>query len=297
MSGQTCRPEKSAVPNPKNDTNMAIFPWHGNCVIGLCLNSPRGEDAVSATQNLKSTVEPAETNPVTDICAVSERLQRLSAPRKWKADAASKQVLEELLSLAAEAEQTVAEQKERIRQLENLSVTDELTGLLNRRGFEAEFSRAFARAHRVDENGVLILCDLDHFKAVNDTYGHMAGDAVLRAVGEKLQQNTRQSDAVARIGGDEFAILLTQTGPDTAAELTAKISRLLNSLLVTWNGHQIPVSASAGFDIYCAGKTAETVMFLADRALYAKKGKIQKILETTCEQNRRGKRPTNSASC
>lgn len=252
---------------------------------------------MSATQILKSTVESAETNPVTDICAVSERLQRLSAPRKWKADAASKQVLEELLSLAAEAEQTVAEQKERIRQLENLSVTDELTGLLNRRGFEAEFSRAFARAHRVDENGVLILCDLDHFKAVNDTYGHMAGDAVLRAVGEKLQQNTRQSDAVARIGGDEFAILLTQTGPDTAAELTAKISRLLNSLLVTWNGHQIPVSASAGFDIYCAGKTAETVMFLADRALYAKKGKIQKILETTCEQNRRGKRPTNSASC
>ena len=240
-----------------------------------------------ASHVLKSAVKPTEQNPVNEICAVSERLQRLAEPRKWKVDPASKQLLEELLALAAEAEQTIADQKERIRHLESLSVTDELTGLLNRRGFDAEFSRALARADRSDENGLLVLCDLDHFKAVNDTYGHLAGDAVLRAIGEKLSRNTRQCDAVARIGGDEFAILLTQAEPDMAVNLTAKLTRMLNTLVVTWNGHQIPVSASTGFDNYCAGKTADTVLFLADRALYARKGQMREMLATPCKQSRR----------
>ncbi|WP_282609663.1 GGDEF domain-containing protein [Pelagibius sp. Alg239-R121] len=242
---------------------------------------------MSASHVLKSEVDPVEPNSINDICSVSERLQRLAEPRKWKVDPAAKQLLEELLALAAEAEQTVAEQRERIRYLESLSMTDELTGLLNRRGFDAVFSRALARADRSDENGLLILCDLDHFKAINDTYGHLAGDAVLRAIGEKLSGNTRQCDAVARIGGDEFAILLTQAEPDMAANLTAKLNRMLNTLVVTWNGHQIPVSASTGFDNYCSGKTADTVMFLADRALYARKGQIREMTVPPCKRSRR----------
>lgn len=241
---------------------------------------------MSASQVLKSALESSEQSAVTDICAVSERLQQLAEPRKWKIDPASKQLLEELLALAAEAEQTVAEQKERIRYLESLSMTDELTGLLNRRGFDAEFSRALARADRADENGLLILCDLDHFKAINDSYGHLAGDAVLRAIGEKLSRNTRQCDAVARIGGDEFAVLLTQAEPEMAACLTAKLNRMLNTLVVEWNGHHIPVSASTGFDNYCAGKTAETVMFLADQALYARKGQMREMYSAPCRKNR-----------
>ena len=229
-----------------------------------------------ASQILKPAVGTAEQNQITDFCAVSKRLKKLSKPRQWKLDPASKELLEELLALAAEAEQTVAEQKKRIRYLESLSVTDELTGLLNRRGFEAEFSKALARANRSDEQGLLVLCDLDHFKAINDTYGHMAGDAVLGAIGDKLSRNTRQCDAIARIGGDEFAILFTQAGPGMAARLTTKLDRILNTLVVDWNGHQIPVSASLGVSDYGNGKTTDAVMFLADRALYARKNKIRK---------------------
>src|SRR3546814_1418393 len=81
-----------------------------------------------------------------------------------------------------------------------------MTGLLNRRGFGLELSRALARARRQNESGLLVMCDLDNFKAINDTYGHPAGDAILRAVGKALKRNTRESDYVARVGGDEFAV-------------------------------------------------------------------------------------------
>lgn len=244
---------------------------------------------MSASQVLKPEIEQNEQNQITDFCEVSKRLQKLSEPRRWKVDPASKELLEELLALAAEAEQTVAEQSKRIRYLESLSVTDELTGLLNRRGFDAEFSRAMARADRSKENGLLVLCDLDHFKAINDTYGHLAGDAVLSAIGGKLSRNTRQHDAVARIGGDEFAVLFTQVDPEMAANLTAKLNRMLNTLVVTWNGHQIPVSASLGFDAYGSGKTSDTVMFLADRALYARKNKMRETLASPSKPSRRQK--------
>ncbi len=248
---------------------------------------------MSASQALKQAIEQAEPNQITDCCAISERLQKLPEPQSWKVDPASKELLEELLALAAEAEQTVAEQSKRIRYLESLSVTDELTGLLNRRGFDAEFARALARADRSDESGLLVLCDLDHFKAINDTYGHLAGDAVLSAIGGKLSRNTRQCDAVARIGGDEFAILFTQSDPDTAARLTNKLDKMLNTLVINWNGHQIPVSASLGFDSYGPGKTADTVMFLADRSLYARKNKIRKMLAAPGKPSRR--RPEHPA--
>src|SRR3546814_4310772 len=82
----------------------------------------------------------------------------------------------------------------RSRSLESLSVTDEMTGLLNRRGFGLELSRALARARRQNESGLLVMCDLDNFKAINDTYGHPAGDAILRAVGKALKRNTRESE-------------------------------------------------------------------------------------------------------
>src|SRR3546814_19486078 len=100
-------------------------------------------------------------------------------------------LLDALRTAAAEAEQTLALQRARIRYLESLSVTDEMTGLLNRRGFGLELSRALARARRQNESGLLVMCDLDNFKAINDTYGHPAGDALLRAVGQALKRDRK----------------------------------------------------------------------------------------------------------
>jgi len=124
----------------------------------------------------------------------------------------------------------------------------------------------------VRETGLLMLCDLDHFKAINDEYGHLAGDAVLCAVAALLQTKTRRIDYVARLGGDEFAVLLTHS-PRAQAERRAKsLAAMVNSLVIDWDGHEIPISASFGFEGYHQGSQQDALLFLADRSLYRHKG-------------------------
>lgn len=116
-------------------------------------------------------------------------------------------LLERALMYAAQAEQQIASQNQRIEYLQDLSFTDELTGLFNRRGFQDQLKRTLANARRFGHTGVLIYCDLDKFKNVNDAHGHCAGNAVLRHVAETALHSLRQIDTVARLVGDEFAML------------------------------------------------------------------------------------------
>lgn len=112
-----------------------------------------------------------------------------------------------------EAEKRIERQQSRIEYLESLSVTEELTGLANRRGFRADLKKAFATASRDSGAGVVIMIDLDHFKQVNDTYGHAAGDALLVSAAEVLNNQVRGSDTVTHLGGDEFAVLMPGADP------------------------------------------------------------------------------------
>ena len=105
------------------------------------------------------------------------------------------------LIAATDAQHRIVELRERIAQLEKLAMTDELTGLLNRRGFERELQRTLALASRYEEPGLLVYVDLDGFKLVNDTYGHAAGDAVLKRVSRLLTDNLRCTDLVVRLVG------------------------------------------------------------------------------------------------
>jgi diguanylate cyclase (GGDEF)-like protein len=205
------------------------------------------------------------------LCSAADRLRRHARSTPEGFDAASLQLLDELLSAAAEAEQTLALQRARMRYLESLSVTDELTGLLNRRGFELELSRALARARRQNETGLLVMCDLNHFKAINDTYGHPAGDAILRAVGKELKRNTRESDYVARVGGDEFAVIMTQASLPQSERLAQKLSRLVSGMTVSWQDNKLAVSAGFGAMAYNRLSQAETLLFLVDQDLYRNK--------------------------
>ena len=117
-------------------------------------------------------------------------------------------VLDWAMATVAEAEQRLATLQARIEYLESLSVTDELTGLQNRRGFLVQLDRTLATARRGGPHGILMLCDLDGFKQINDRYGHLVGDEVLCQIGSLLARHVRRSDTVARLGGDEFAVLL-----------------------------------------------------------------------------------------
>jgi diguanylate cyclase (GGDEF)-like protein len=176
--------------------------------------------------------------------------------------------------MLAVAEKTINNLQERIQQLENLALTDELTGLCNRRGLMAALQRELALAEREPQtSGLLILCDLNGFKLVNDTHGHAAGDAYLRSVAAALVETVRPSDIVARIGGDEFALLLHGIDHEQAATRLERIDHSFHTQSMTWQGRVLPLRASFGAAQYARGANAEDLLATADLRLYAQKSR------------------------
>jgi diguanylate cyclase (GGDEF)-like protein len=177
------------------------------------------------------------------------------------------------LIAATDAQHRIVELRERIAQLEKLAMTDELTGLLNRRGFERELQRTLALASRYEEPGLLVYVDLDGFKLVNDTYGHAAGDAVLKRVSRLLTDNLRCTDFVGRLGGDEFAVLLPRTSRKRGADRIQSLRRMLNPVVVLWKGATIAVHASLGVQTYGGNNDADGAQLLsrADASMYQTK--------------------------
>lgn len=175
------------------------------------------------------------------------------------------------LAQAQAAEQKITEQKKNLAFLERLAVTDELTGLLNRRGFEQAINRTMEGSKRYQEKGVLIFIDLDDFKPINDTHGHAAGDAVLRHLGELLLKNVRGTDSVGRLGGDEFAILLTRSTWGDGLKRAEFFDKLVNGAAITWNGNVVNVRASFGFQTYGPDDDLSQLLKTADEAMYISK--------------------------
>jgi len=155
------------------------------------------------------------------------------------------------------------------KRIELLSVTDPLTKLYNRQKFNDVFEEMLMRKHWVKTNtfGILIV-DADHFKNVNDTYGHQAGDAVLIAMANTLTQSIRTSDILARWGGEEFVVLLPDVDMQKAVLVADKYRQAIEQMSVPEVG---PITASFGVAIFTPGDTQETMMYRADTALYRAK--------------------------
>lgn len=166
-------------------------------------------------------------------------------------------------------EQMVAERTE---ELKRISQTDKLTGLANRCYLEEQLDIEFKRAARYKFPLTLAVLDLDHFKKVNDTYGHLAGDAVLREVGSRLRAELRETDFVGRFGGEEFVVILTNTELDGSLKLAEILRRLVEECPVHFEGQNLPVTASIGVAQMCASQESYKEIFAdADRALYLAK--------------------------
>jgi diguanylate cyclase (GGDEF)-like protein/PAS domain S-box-containing protein len=166
--------------------------------------------------------------------------------------------------------QDISDRKERARQLEYLVDHDFLTGLYNRRWFERELGREVERAARYGTPGAVLVIDLDHFKDINDGFGHQAGDDLLKGVAGLLKQRARQSDVLARLGGDEFALLLPQTSPDRAELVADEIVKTLNRRMAASAGKSLAITASVGVAI-SDGLTNTELLAYADLAMYEAK--------------------------
>ena len=132
------------------------------------------------------------------------------------------------------------------RKLNELSITDGLTGLYNHRYFLRKLETEFGKALRYGRSLALLLLDIDHFKEVNDRYGHRCGDLVLKNVAGLLKDHLRNSDAAARCGGDELAIILPETDKSKASKVAEKLRGQLGESSFAWNGELFSITCSIG---------------------------------------------------
>ena len=157
--------------------------------------------------------------------------------------------------------------------LRSQSIRDPLTGLFNRRYMEESLEREVSRAARNNQAVSLIMIDIDYFKRFNDTFGHQAGDTLLRSLGEFLSQRTRGQDVACRFGGEEFALILAGASGNDAAKRAELLREDLQQLTVTHAGQVLgKVTLSLGVAVFPGnGATAEELVHAADEALYRAK--------------------------
>lgn len=194
-------------------------------------------------------------------------LLREQKQRSWNDD--ERAMLEAVAGQLAIGMRQIADQRE----LERLSTTDALTGLMNRRAFQDRLDEALARAARSGSNGVLVFVDLDNFKQINDTSGHDVGDNVLCEISELLRERNRKYDLVSRLGGDEFAIWLDAVDVDLAVKRAAQIVEAIGVLARKYSEPTKPLGASLGlaeFEVG-SGETLRELLIRGDEAMYAAK--------------------------
>ncbi|RMB04479.1 GGDEF domain-containing protein [Eilatimonas milleporae] len=220
-------------------------------------------------QNATRLKEKADLNPY--VSGLAARLVQRATASRMKVDSQGWQLIAEVMSYAATAEQRMVELQERISHLEELSQTDDLTGIPNRRGLRKMLGQTLASAARHGDSGVLGFIDLDGFKDINDRHGHAAGDAVLRHVAALLKKRIRPTDIVARIAGDEFAIILTRCTAEHGMKRLQTLKQIIAGSTIEWHGLPIPISCSIGGEAFSGTADPAQLIARADKAMYADK--------------------------
>lgn len=167
----------------------------------------------------------------------------------------------------------ITDRKELENELEELATRDPLTGLLNRREFSRVLEEELERARRYERPMALVWIDFDHFKEVNDSWGHAAGDAVLCAVSRTLEDSVRSVDAVGRFGGEEFVIVLPEMDIEGARDMAERLrQRVSRKPTLLESGHSVPLTISIGVAVFPVhGHSLDTLCGAADKAMYQAK--------------------------
>jgi len=213
---------------------------------------------------LKTSTNTGARNAVNKVRSAVRRKTTTRAEGRSAAIARSEQTIRRLRA-------ELAQVRSRIAELQASADTDFLLGIFNRRGFERELSRAIAYIKRYHTTGAVIMLDLDRLKPINDTFGHAAGDEVLKAVAATLEKIVRASDVVGRLGGDEFAVLLWNLSETDARAKAQALEQAIEALSFSFDGRTVTAGASAGLAILGPQTDARRALEEADSAMYVRK--------------------------
>jgi len=193
-------------------------------------------------------------------------------------------LLEEVTHLRDELDQT----RKRIAHLEQLADEDVMLPIANRRAFLRELTRMISYAERYGTAGSMLYFDINGMKAINDRFGHVAGDAVLQHFARVLIENVRDTDIVGRLGGDEFGVILTRTDEKQAQDKANSLVHVIEKTPFQWQGEKLSLSCSVGIHQFLGKQTAETALNAADADMYRLKrrfyGEADRVAEESPER-------------
>ncbi|OAB77409.1 diguanylate cyclase [Paenibacillus crassostreae] len=229
---------------------------------------------------LKLIVEKSkqEHSPIIVMSSEDTKENQLSAYRSGAMDYIAKPIDQELIIALIENRFQIKQQ------WEQLTIIDELTGVYNRKHFNRMMKHLIADFHRSGRVFTIVIIDIDYFKKVNDTYGHLVGDEVLRRCADTIVNNMRHEDTLCRYGGEEFALLLPNTDKNQALEVLERIHHAISSYIFSFKDQQLQVTFTAGVtNIHSDNAHSEKLFEEADQALYVGKqsGRNQTVLFST----------------
>jgi len=240
----------------------------GSRDLDAAMQASVGEIETSVEQaNDLAQLKQAVQQRLETIRAHMESFRHTEERRVREAEAEVEQLTNRLQSL----EQEASVLRERIRTERANALIDPLTGIHNRLAYNERIQQEYARWHRYHTPLVFTVWDVDHFKQVNDVYGHQAGDKVLRVVARLLQSQVRETDFIARYGGEEFVILLPETELESARQVAEKLRASVEQAAFHYRQKRVPVTISCGLAQFREGDDADTVFARADTALYQAK--------------------------
>lgn len=245
------------------------------------MKKPKRATAAKAKKARKTSGSRTKTAPKRSKAAGSKAAgsnagSKAAAPRRASAAGGAKKTNKETSKNTSKAairglRTKLTQALRRVAELEAAADTDFLLDIPNRRGFERELHRAIAYMKRYRASGALIVLDVDRLKPINDSFGHAAGDEVLKAIAATLTRQIRASDVVGRLGGDEFALLLWNLSETDAKAKALIFEQAVDELSFVFRGQHVTAGASAGVALLGAQSDAARALEEADAAMYVRK--------------------------
>jgi diguanylate cyclase (GGDEF)-like protein len=231
------------------------------------MKKPKTATAAKAKKGRKTSGSQTKTAPKRSARAAPRRASTARGAKEASKDTGKDTGKASIRGLRTKLTQALR----RIAELEAAANTDFLLDIPNRRGFERELHRAIAYMKRYRASGALIVLDVDRLKPINDSFGHAAGDEVLKAIAATLTRQIRASDVVGRLGGDEFALLLWNLSETDAKAKAVIFEQAVDELSFVFRGQHVTAGASAGVALLGAQSDAARALEEADAAMYVRK--------------------------